>query len=197
MKSFKYIDLRTLPQGWTADFFGEIADFSMGKTPARNNDKYWSDGVYPWVSGRIQSTKEKVSEVAHRVVFRDRLAPADSLLMSFKLTIGRVAKLGMPAYHNEAIISFRPKHADVDPDFLFYQLAQINYRKYQDTVVKGQTLNKSKLKQLEIVLPPLIEQRRIADVLRLIRGAIDGHRRLLTLTGELKRAILRQLSAGN
>ena len=127
MKSFKYIDFGTLPNEWSADFFGEVADFSLGKTPARNNDGYWTEGIYPWVSiadmepfGRIHSTKERISEVAHREVFRNRLVPADSLLMSFKLTIGRVSKLGVPAYHNEAIISFRPKRGDVDADFLFY-----------------------------------------------------------------------------
>ncbi len=113
--------------------------------------------------------------------------------MSFKLTIGRVAKLGVPAYHNEAIISFFPDKKNVESDYLFYYLAQINYMDYQDTAVKGQTLNKSKLGQLEIALPPVREQRKIAGVLRLVQRAIEQQKRLLQLTTELKRTLLHQL----
>lgn len=200
MRGFKHIVVDELPVGWQPKHFSELANFRMGKTPPRNHDEFWNKGVYPWVSiadmepfGTVTNTKEKVSEKAHEQVFRRALVPLGSLLMSFKLTIGRVAKLGVPAYHNEAIISFLPDAKEVDSDFLFYHLAQINYRDYQDTAVKGQTLNKGKLEQLEIALPPLTEQRKIAQVLGVVQRVIEQQEQLLQLTTELKKTLLHQL----
>jgi type I restriction enzyme S subunit len=200
MRGFKHIAVDELPAGWLPKYFSELTNFSMGKTPSRNHVEFWDKGVYPWVSirdmepfGTIVSTKEKVSEKAHEQVFRRTLVAPGSLLMSFKLTIGRVAKVGVPTYHNEAIISFWPDAKHVDSDFLFYYLAQINYRDYQDTAVKGQTLNKGKLKQLEIALPPIAEQRKIAAVLSVVQRAIEQLERLLQLTAELKKTLLHQL----
>src|ERR1017187_6931263 len=100
--------------------------------------------------------------------------------MSFKLTIGRVARLGLPAYHNEAIISFRPAREVIDENFLFYYLSQINYADYRDAAVKGMTLNMGKLNVLEIACPPLAEQRRIAGVLGMARRALEQQERLIT-----------------
>ena len=186
-----------LPPNWKVECFGKLVNFKIGKTPPRNHGEYWVNGIYPWVSiadmqpfRTIINTKEKVSEEAHKLVFHENLVTPDSLLMSFKLTIGRVAKLSIPAYHNEAIISFNPDSKTVDPDFLMYYLAQINYLNYQDTAVKGKTLNKSKIERLEIALPPLSEQQKIAMVLSTVQRAIEEQERLLQLTKELKKSLL-------
>lgn len=203
MPQYTQIDVKDLPAKWQVAFFGDLAEFRIGRTPARNEEAYWSEGVYPWVSiadmkpfGTITHTKERVSEHAHRDVFKQTLVPAGSILMSFKLTIGRMAKLGVPAYHNEAIISFMPDQKRIDPDYLFYYLGQIDYRAYQDTAVKGQTLNKSKLERLEIALPPLAEQRQIASVMRMAFGSADAQRKLLSINEELNRTLLSKLMTG-
>jgi len=200
MSEFKHIDLQTLPERWTANFLGRIISFRMGKTPPRNQERYWTNGKYPWVSiadmipfGTVIRTNEQVSEDAHNLVFRKAIVPANSFLMSFKLTVGRVSRLGIPAYHNEAIISFQPNPDKIHPQYLAYHLGQINYRDYQDTAVKGQTLNKGKLEKIEIVTPPLSEQRKIAQVLGLVQRAIEQQERLLSLTIELKRSLRHQL----
>src|ERR1017187_420048 len=106
---FKHLNLETLPSDWKPQFFADLVDFRMGKTPPRNDKRFWDDGVFPWVSisdmspyAVITTSAEKVSTQAHEIVFRRKLVPAGHLLMSFKLTIGRVARLGLPAYHNEA-----------------------------------------------------------------------------------------------
>ncbi len=200
MPQFKHLRAEQLPEDWSRRFFGDLVRFKIGKTPPRNQAAYWQEGRYPWVSiadmkpyGVVTKTSELVSERAHTDIFRRTLVPAGSLLMSFKLTIGRVAKLGMPSYHNEAIISFRPDEATIDEDFLLYYLSQINYRDYQDTAVKGMTLNSDKLQRLEIACPPLPEQRQIAAVLNLVRRAIGQHERLVAQTGELKSSLLGKL----
>ncbi|MCH7820958.1 MAG: restriction endonuclease subunit S [Proteobacteria bacterium] len=196
----KHLDTESLPTEWTAELFGNIVDFKLGKTPPRAGSIYWKNGKYPWVSisdmtphGVVMKTAEKVSQEAYDKIFRGQLVPEGSLLMSFKLTIGRVSQLGIPAFHNEAIISFRPDCESVNYDFLRYYLSQINYKDYQDTAIKGQTLNKGKLKSLEIALPPLLEQKKIAHILSMVQRAIETQERIIQITTELKKALMQKL----
>lgn len=200
MAEFKHLDIEGLPEGWGAEHFGQLVNYALGRTPPRNEAVYWKDGTYPWVSisdmepyGTVTSTSEKVTALAFEKVFRGQLVPEGSLLMSFKLTIGRIARLGMPALHNEAIISFRPQHKKVNEDYLAYYLSQINYADYQDKAIKGHTLNKGKIDALEIALPPVAEQKRIAQVLRTVQAAIEQQERLIRTTTELKQALMQKL----
>jgi type I restriction enzyme S subunit len=200
MSVFTHVQVERLPDGWCPAFFGDLVSFRLGRTPPRSEKAYWEAPAFPWVSisdmtpyGTILETAESVSETAHRDVFRKQLVPAGHTLMSFKLTIGRVAKLGIPAYHNEAIISFRPEHPGVDENFLFYYLSQIEYAAYRDKAIKGDTLNRSKLNSLEIALPPLAEQRQIAAVLSAVQRAVERQDRLIALTAELKKALMHKL----
>jgi len=197
---FKNLKTELLPPHWSADFFGNLVDYKLGKTPPRASAVYWKEGKYPWVSisdmiphGLVTDTAEKVSQKAHDSVFGGRLVPEGSLLMSFKLTIGRVSRLGMPAFHNEAIISFQPNPEKISPGYLSYYLSQVNYKDYQDTAIKGQTLNKGKLDALEIALPPLLEQKKIAHILSTVQRAIEAQERIIQTTTELKKALMHKL----
>ncbi|MCZ6804966.1 MAG: restriction endonuclease subunit S [Proteobacteria bacterium] len=200
MAAFKHLDTAALPQNWGADFFGNLVDFKLGKTPPRGNQIYWKEGKYPWVSisdmsphGIVYETSEFVSQEAYEKVFSGKLIPKGSLLMSFKLTIGRLSVLGIPAFHNEAIISFQPAGDKLDDDFIRYFLSQINYKNYQDTAIKGQTLNKGKLNSLEIPLPPFLEQKKIAHILSTVQRAIEAQERIIQTTTELKKALMQKL----
>lgn len=190
-----------LPRGWTEEPFNQVARYATGRTPARAKAAYWKDGANrtPWVAisdmenyGSITTTKESVSEAALQDVFRGRVVPAGTLLMSFKLTIGRVATLGIPACHNEAIISIYPRDG-VDQRYLGYFLSQVDYADHQDRQVKGNTLNQAKIDRIPVLLPPSHEQRSIADVLDQCRTGIKTERAAEYTTNELKRAAMTRL----
>ena len=156
-----------LPMGWQSVLFGDIADFSGGRTPARREAGFWNTGDYRWVSiadmedgQTVHTTKETVSESARSAVFRCDPQPQGTILLSFKLTIGKIARLGIPAYHNEAIISVRPYLTELDP-FLFQLLPVLARRADARGAMKGATLNRTSLFNIVVPLPPLAEQRRI------------------------------------
>ena len=91
------------------------------------------------------------------------ISPRGSLLMSFKLTVGRTSILDIEAYHNEAIISIYP-YIDEEyalRDFLFYSLPILANMGDSKDAIKGKTLNSKSLNGLLIPLPPLKEQRHI------------------------------------
>ena len=173
-----------LPVGWKMVDFGDIVDFNMGKTPPRANDEYWTPAKYHWVSitdmipgGVVLNTKYSVSETAASAIFGKRISKAGTLIMSFKLTIGRVSILGVDAYHNEAIISIHPKDdAIVSRDYLKTVLPLVALRAKTSPAVMGDTLNKKSLSQMKVPLPPLAEQKAIVAKVDALFAALDAMR---------------------
>ena len=172
-----------IPQTWEWCRFGTIVKMRIGKTPSRGEQIYWSNGTHNWVSisdmvegGTIKTVKEKVSDMAVNEIFKCYPSPKGSLLMSFKLTVGRTSILGIDAYHNEAIITIVP-YADVDNifrDYLFYILPTISNSGDSKDAIKGKTLNGKSLNSLLIPLPPLLEQKRIVAKINLVNSKIKA-----------------------
>lgn len=160
-----------VPDDWRDGSLGELCRIAIGGTPSRAEPRYWSNAAegLPWVSiadlrsPTVEQTKEFISKegVQNSNV---KLVPRGTVLMSFKLTIGRTAIAGRDLYTNEAIAAFIPT-GQLDNDFLFHWLPHLVGTVETDQAVKGATLNKQKLAAVSGPLPPLKEQRRIADVL--------------------------------
>ena len=154
-----------IPNSWRFCRLGNIANLRLGKTPPRGEHNYWQPSVYPWVSiadmkdgATIYQTKEAISKEGAKL-FQNVISPAGSLIMSFKLTIGKISILGMDAFHNEAIVTIRPYCIGVD--WLRYFLPIIAQTGTTKDAIKGKTLNSKSLNALIIPLPPLYEQQRI------------------------------------
>ena len=167
-----------IPDSWAWCRFGEYVKMKIGKTPARGFAEFWSNGVYPWVSisdmtdyGMVTSTKEKISEIAAQNQMGE-MSPIGTLLMSFKLTVGRTSILNVLAYHNEAIISVFPfvDENNYTRDYLFYSLPLISNLGDSKDAIKGKTLNSQSLNKMLLPIPPLHEQKRIVDRIRELFG---------------------------
>ncbi|MBU2166544.1 MAG: restriction endonuclease subunit S [Alphaproteobacteria bacterium] len=168
-----------VPTSWEWVRFANIADFSAGRTPSRNDATFWNSGDHAWVSiadmvdGRVlDATKETVSSKARDKVFGSDPEPAGTMLMSFKLTIGKIARLGVPAFHNEAIISIRPHLPDLD-GYLFKVLPQFARQGDTKGAIKGSTLNRDSLSNILLPIPPLAEQHRIVAKVDELMGLCD------------------------
>jgi len=198
----KESEIGLIPEDWKVVRLRDIVNFKIGRTPPRKNKDYWTNGKYYWVSisdmknPYINNTSEMVSEKAHKEIFKEKLTPAGTLLMSFKLTIGRTVILNVDAYHNEAIISIFPKKNKILKEFLFYYLPAVDYSNLQDKVVKGNTLNTSKLNKIPIPLPPLDEQQKIANILTTIDQKIQAEEKKKKTLQNLFKTLLQQLMTG-
>ena len=158
-----------LPDSWQWTRLGQIVRMSIGKTPARGDARYWTNATKPWVSisdmadySHITTTKEKISNTAASTLM-GTISPRGSLMMSFKLTVGRTSILDIEAYHNEAIISIFP-YIDEEyalRDFLFYSLPLLSNMGDSKDAIKGKTLNSKSLNSLLNPLPPSKEKRHI------------------------------------
>ncbi len=169
-----------IPENWGWIKFSDLVKFDLGKTPQRSNTTFWGNDV-PWVSIAdmynqpiLSKTKEKVSIKGFDEVFANKIVPRGTLLMSFKLTVGRVSILDIDALHNEAIISIYPnKHEDIQKQYLFYVLPIISNLGDTKDAIKGKTLNRKSLSNLLIPLPPVEEQLRIVNKLEEIYPVLN------------------------
>lgn len=181
--------------GWPTVKLGELCDVTIGRTPARANRDYWGDGNC-WLSiadmnqGReIQATKESITDIGARES-GSRLIPAGTVLLSFKLSIGKVSINSIPLYTNEAIAALPIKVPNrVTTDWLYWSLRTADLHAGHDRAAMGATLNKAKLVSVEIPVPPIEEQRRIAAILDHADALRAKRREALTCLDELTQSI--------
>lgn len=162
---------------WPVRNLGDICRIEMGRTPSRGDSRGWDKEFKTsnhWASiadltacsgNFLTSTKERISDSAAATT---KVVPAGTLMMSFKLSIGKLAFAGCDLYTNEAIAAFHlPEKADVDPAFLYWALSFIDWSALTkgSEKVKGATMNKAKLNLLKIPLPSAEEQKRIVALL--------------------------------
>lgn len=174
----------------------EIFDLQMGKTPSRNNADYWTDGQYDWVSiadlgsyqKYVENTKERISALAVQES-GIKSVPANTVIMSFKLSLGKTAITQEPVYTNEAIMAFIPteKYA-VLPDYFYYLFSAKDWTKGTNRAVMGTTLNKATLGAVSITVPPIDEQRKIAAILDKVSDLIAKRRQQLDKLDEMVKA---------
>ena len=149
---------RVLPKGWEEKTLGEVCEINIGKTPSRADVSYWDKKKETnniWLSiadlsnttdKKVYSSKEFLSNKGAKIV---PIVERGTLLLSFKLTIGRVAFAGVPLRTNEAIAQLPIKNANtLDKNYLCYYLQAYDYEELLqgDIKVKGKSLNKAKLK---------------------------------------------------
>ena len=174
----------------------DIFDLQMGKTPSRNNSDYWNTEDYKWISiadlsktGKyISDTKEYLSEVAVEES-GIKVIPANTVIMSFKLSIGKTAITAEDMYSNEAIMAFHDKHVvDILPEYIFYMFKYRNWDEGSNKAVMGKTLNKVTLSEVEIEVCSIDEQREIVRVLDKMMDILSGRENELALLDDLIKA---------
>lgn len=166
----------------------ELCFIDIGRTPSRSNSEFWGSG-FKWVSisdmktETIFKTKEEITPTAVKSI-RLKMVPKGTLLLSFKLSVGKLAFAGTDLFTNEAIASLVIKNTSIlHSRFLFYSLKNIKFDG-GNIAVKGLTLNSKSLSKLKIPLPSLPEQIRIAYILSKAENLIAQRKESLRLLDE-------------
>ena len=170
----------------------EVFELQIGKTPSRNNISYWN-GNNKWISiadlsnanKYIYETKECITEAAVSDI-GIKLVPKETIVMSFKLSIGKVAITQEDMYTNEAIMAFIDKGIfDIDINYIYYLFLVMDWLVGTNKAVMGLTLNKSVLSEKEIVLPDIKKQHEIVDKLTCLDFIITNKKKQLAKLDEI------------
>lgn len=159
----------------------DVFDLQMGKTPSRDNNMYWKDGNLPWVSIAdlsksqiyIENSKEMITNLAAKDTLM-KCIPQDTVIMSFKLSLGKTAITRTPLYTNEAIMAFLDKKViQIESKYIYFLFRNIQWGQYTNNAVKGKTLNKKFFSDFQINIPEYIQQKKIASILIRINKILE------------------------
>jgi type I restriction enzyme, S subunit len=149
---------------------GEVCSFLNGGTPSRSVSRFF-DGDIPWITGadidgpvvssaRSYITREAIEKSATNLV------PAGTVLLVTRTSVGKVAIAGMDLCFSQDITALSPRQDQLHTAYLVQFLhanGELLARQARGATIKGVT--REVVADLKIPLPPLPEQRRIAEVL--------------------------------
>jgi type I restriction enzyme S subunit len=151
-----------VPGGWKFQTADMLAEVGIGKTPPRKEPQWFTEGAGDWrwvsirdmgASGVFQqrSTEFLTSEAVSR--FNVRVVPDRTVLLSFKLTIGRVALTDGPMLTNEAIAHFKlSSDAVISSEYLYLYLKGFDYSALGSTSSIADAVNSKTIRDMPIMV---------------------------------------------
>ena len=187
-------------------YLGDICDIKIGRTPPRRQPQWFnkSHGVR-WVSIKdmgnagkyISQTSEFLAADAIKK-FNIPVIPADTLLMSFKLTVGRLGFTEYDMCSNEAIVQLPIKDPDmVNKNYLYYYLKNFNFGSLSSTSSIATVVNSKTVKNISVNLPLFDQQKKIASILGSLDEKIELNRRMNETLEQLGQALFRHYFVDN
>ena len=195
------------PEDWTVTTVGEVVTTSSGTTPPRAQaERYFAGGTIPWVktldlnNSEIAATDESVTAEAVAETSL-QIYPAGCVVLAMYgglNQIGRTGILQFPATVNQALTAIRPDPALLDSGYL---LRVLNFRvAYWQTVAsssrKDPNITGRDVRDFPIALPPIKEQRAIAQVLCDTDALIESLEQLLAKKRQIKQGAMQELLTG-
>ena len=173
---------------------GNISEINIGFTPSTKNTQFW-EGNNKWLSitdlneKYVDDTSKKISNEA---IKNKKIIKKNTLVMSFKLTLGKLAILSDDMFSNEAICNFK-WNMEVDTEYMYYYFNSIKIEKYGAIAAKGVTLNKEILKTIPVLLPSYKTQQEIGFFLKIIDDKISLINKEIELNKEFKHSLLSKM----
>lgn len=185
---------------------GDICDIKIGRTPPRKQPQWFSESYgIKWVSIKdMGNTGKHISQTSEFLTadaikkFNIPIIPAGTLLMSFKLTVGRLGFAEDDMCSNEAIAQLPIKNPSVvDKNYLYYYLKNFNFDSLSSTSSIATAVNSKTVKNISVNLLPLDQQKKIANILGSLDEKIELNRRMNETLEQLGQALFRHYFVDN
>lgn len=151
-----------IPKGWAVQAADSLTEVGIGKTPPRKEPQWFTEGQGEcrWVSirdmgasGVFQQRSSEYLTLEAVARFNVRVVPDRTVLLSFKLTIGRVAITDGPMATNEAIAHFKlPSGAAVSSEYLYLYLKGFDYSTLGSTSSIADAVNSKTIREMPIIV---------------------------------------------
>ena len=164
---------------------GDVCETTSGGTPLRSNSEFYEGGTIPWLKssevaqGLVTTTEERITELGLKNSSA-KLFPVNTVLVAmYGATAGEVGLLKIEAATNQAVCGVLPNEQFI-PEFLFYVLRSLKDEMKRQAGGGAQpNISQQIIRDLEIPLPPLEEQRRIVAEIEGYRKVLDGAAQIL------------------
>lgn len=188
------------PEGWRRMRLIELAEVVSGGTPPRGDAECWN-GTIPWVTptevtrltGRtLYASRESITDIGVRRAGLALLRPG-TVLLTTRATIGAVARVGTPLTTNQGFQNLVAREG-IDDGWLYYTAERSSSTLQR--LAGGSTfkeVSRPSVRNLELLVPPLLEQRAIAAVLDAVDETIEQTEAVIAVTEDLRKALLHDL----
>jgi type I restriction enzyme S subunit len=187
-----------LPEDWKVSSLSEVTILERGKFTHRpRNDIRYYGGKYPFIqtgdiaksNGAIEGYTQTLNERGYSV---SKLFPKGTIVISIAGNIGDAAILTFDSCFPDSVIGISPKK--INSKFLLYYL-QANKKRIQNAAPQGtqKNINLEILGEIKVVIPPVIEQQSISEVLSSIDDAIILVERERRAVERLKVGVMKKL----
>ena len=198
-------DFGLIPKNWYYKTLDEISDVAIGKTPPRKETWWFSEkeGV-KWVSIKdlgnsgtyIFETSEYLTEEAIDK-FNVKLIPEDTVILSFKLTVGRLGITTDEMTTNEAIAHFKlDSESLISKEYLYLYLKNFNYDELGSTSSIAKAINSKIVKKIPILVPESNKLNEFKELFENIFNEIKSNQLEINNLTKLRDTLLPKLMSG-
>jgi type I restriction enzyme S subunit len=193
-------------EDWEEKPLSEVTKIAIGRTPPRKESHWFSTNStdVKWVSIKdlgqsgifVFDTSEYLTQEAVEN-FNVPIIPIDTVLLSFKMTVGRVGITTEPMLSNEAIAHFKfDENTPFSKEYLYIWLKTFKYDSLGSTSSIVTAINSSMIKEIEIVIPDEITMKKFrAKTEPLFNKIIQNQTQIRTLA-KLRDTLLPKLMSG-
>ena len=168
-----------IPNGWEIKKMSDVVIWGSGGTPKATEAAYYENGTIPWVvigdlnDGVVNSSASKITELGLKNSSA-KLIPPGTLLVAMYGSIGKLGITGIECCTNQAIAFAKELHG-VTTQYMFYYMVLIKAKLI--SMGKGGTqknISQAVLKSLDVIVPPLSEQKRIVSRIEELFSQLDA-----------------------
>lgn len=184
---------QNIPKGWQPANLSDVADVVMGQSPSSSSYNQSGEGI-PFFQGNADFTDSHQVVVRYWTTAPTKLSESGDALLSVRAPVGDVAISNTKACIGRGVAAIRAKKNVSDQNFLFQLLCSM--KDLLNTKAQGSTftaINGPALKKILVALPPLIEQRKIAEILSVVDENIQKTDEVIAATAKLKGGLIQQL----
>jgi type I restriction enzyme S subunit len=196
---FKQTEIGMIPEEWEIASVSDLAEIYIGGTPKTEVEDYWN-GDIKWASAKdvsnctsryIRNTERSITKAGIENS-NAKIFPKDTLIITSRGTVGKLALLGEPMSFNQTCYGLIAKKHMI-PLFLYYKLRDsidkilsASYGTIFDTITT-KTFN-----ELRLEIPPVYEQQSIVKILSDLDSKIEINQQMNKTLEEMGRAIFKR-----
>ncbi|MEM4591511.1 MAG: restriction endonuclease subunit S [Nitrososphaerota archaeon] len=205
-KEFKDTEIGKIPINWEIKKVADLFSVETGTTPSTKNSEYWQEGEVNWFTPldlsklngkiRIRESERKITRKALKD-YNLTLIPLGSLILSTRAPVGYVAVLEEGGTFNQGCKGLIPRDKEIES--LFYAYYLLHKKDVLQNLSGGSTfkeLSKTMLENVKVPLPPIVEQRAIAEILSVVDQKLEFERKERERLERIKQGLMDLLLTG-